>query len=132
MLRLAHLYLPSLFPSWRFFEEIGPSPRIEFRRASDSAWSELAPPPAPRRPLDFLARLFHSPAWNEHLYLVSTAIRQSVEPTPLTQATLSRLVASRIGGTEPFTFRIVYLAREGDQIGKFLEYESGLLAPKPS
>lgn len=132
MLRLAQLYLPCLFPSWRFFEEIGPSPRIEVRRAPDADWSELHEPPATLVPRQYLLRLFHSRDWNAHLYLVSTAIRHAVEPTHHTETTLNRIIAARIGGTRPFAFRIVFVAREGQRIGKFVDYESGPIDPAVS
>jgi len=68
------LLLPILFPSWRFFSCIGPSPRIEVGFAVDknSAPQEWLPfRPSPKKinfPLG-LQQLFHNPLWNERLYI---------------------------------------------------------------
>ena len=127
MFGLIRLFLPILFPSWRFFEEIGPSPRIETRLVHETAWKPLDHLPNRLGPLTVLRRLFHAPEWNARLYLVSTAIRHAVEPTPHTQSTLEALIAARLGTNRPFVFRIVFHVRDGDRIGVFIEYESGIV-----
>jgi hypothetical protein len=48
MLQTLKLLLPALIPSWRFFDTIAPSPRIEFtllKTAQDAsgAWREFRP-----------------------------------------------------------------------------------------
>ncbi len=129
MLGLIRLFLPILFPSWRFFQEIGPSPRIEYRLADEPDWQPLDPIPDRLGAVAILRRLFHAPDWNAHLYLVSTAIRHAVEPTAHTKATLATLVADRVTTHRPFVFRVVFRARDGETIGTFIEYESGLVMP---
>lgn len=70
--------LPALIPSWRFFDFVRPSPRIEIAVTSQAGepatqWSELLPHP-PRMSLrQTLARLFWNPGWNEFLYLTACA-----------------------------------------------------------
>lgn len=72
------LLLPILFPSWRFFSSIGPSPRIELafvveKNAEPQVWLPFRP--LPER-LGFAAgvwRLLHNPDWNERLYINSCA-----------------------------------------------------------
>ncbi len=130
MLTLLKLFLPILFPSWRFFEAIGPSPRIEVRLASSPDWHPLGALPARLNVGDYLRRLVHAPEWNAQLYLTSTAIRHAVEPTAHTQSTLTRLIARDLSPAEPFAFRIAFLARDGQVIGKFIEYESPLIDPE--
>lgn len=128
MLRLIQLFLPVLFPSWRFFEAIGPSPRIEVRRDPEGQWSELWPLPPRLLARQYLGRLFFNAEWNRRLYLTSTALRYTVDPDTWVLSELKKGVANRLGEeVEVFEFRILFLAREGDQIGAFVEYESGSL-----
>ena len=70
--------LPILFPSWRFFSSIGPSPRIEVGFVADknSEPQEWLPFRALPQSISFpmgLQRLFHSPLWNERLYINTCA-----------------------------------------------------------
>jgi len=66
--------LPILFPSWRFFSSIGPSPRIEVGFAADDhsepqEWLPFRPLP---KKINFtlgIQQLFHNPLWNERLYI---------------------------------------------------------------
>lgn len=72
------LILPVLFPSWRFFSSIGPSPRIEvgFATQSDSTPPEFIPVftlPEKVSPLSSFVRLMHNPEWNERLYINTCA-----------------------------------------------------------
>lgn len=72
------LFLPILFPSWRFFSSIGPSPRIEMGFTADKnsepqKWFPFRP--LPKR-INFtlgLQQLFHNPLWNERLYINTCA-----------------------------------------------------------
>lgn len=72
------LLLPILFPSWRFFSSIGPSPRIEVGFAADKnsepqKWLPFRPLP---KKINFtlgLQQLFHNPLWNERLYINTCA-----------------------------------------------------------
>lgn len=70
--------LPIIFPSWRFFSSIGPSPRIEVGFVADKhsepqAWLPFrALPQSINFPLG-LQRLFHNPLWNERLYINTCA-----------------------------------------------------------
>ncbi len=72
------LILPILFPSWRFFSSVGPSPSIEVGFAADknSEPQEWLPfRPLPKR-INFtlgLQQLFHNPLWNERLYINTCA-----------------------------------------------------------
>ena len=72
------LLLPIIFPSWRFFSSIGPSPRIEvgFGVDKNSELREwLSFRPLPKR-INFtlgIQQLFHNPLWNERLYINTCA-----------------------------------------------------------
>lgn len=74
------LLLPVLFPSWRFFSSIGPSPRIEVafvveEDASPNTWIPFRPIPSQLTFIRHLIRLFHNPVWNELLYINTCAER---------------------------------------------------------
>ena len=72
------LILPILFPSWRFFSSIGPSPRIEVGFVADKnsepqEWLPFRPLP---KKINFalgLQQFFHNPLWNERLYINTCA-----------------------------------------------------------
>jgi len=75
---LLKLLLPILFPSWRFFSSIGPSPRIEVGFVADKNFESqewLPFRPLPKR-INFtlaLQQLFHNPLRNERLYINTCA-----------------------------------------------------------
>jgi hypothetical protein len=77
---MLRLLLPALIPSWRFFDTIGPSPRLEFAlldSATDATpeWREFRPRPARMSLPLMLLRLFWNPRGNESLYLGTCAER---------------------------------------------------------
>ena len=72
--------LPALIPSWRFFDTIGRSPRLEYRWLSSAAsplsqWQPFRPRPAALSAAQQLLRLVWNPAWNETLYVMRCAER---------------------------------------------------------
>lgn len=76
---MLRLLLPILVPSWRFFDAIGPAPRIEIAwltaPTAVPVWRPLHPRP-PRLGLwPTLARLLWNPDGNAALYLTSRAER---------------------------------------------------------
>lgn len=128
MLRPLALLLPALIPSWRFFDVIAPSPRIEFATLAspDSAavWQAFRPRPARVALSTMLVRLFWNPRWNESLFLVSCAERLVDQPTQHSQDEIFQRIASDLrdrleGGPEAapwLTFRLVFLQRQGVRI----------------
>lgn len=72
------LLLPILFPSWRFFRSIGPSPRIDFSFISGSQsepreWIPLNNLPQTISVFSSITKLFYNPDWNRQLYLNTCA-----------------------------------------------------------
>ena len=71
--------LPALMPSWRFFDAIGPSPRVDYAWVADDSgpctWHEFRPRPARLGLLRMAARLLWNPRGNETLYIVRCAER---------------------------------------------------------
>ena len=136
MLQTLKLLLPALIPSWRFFDTIAPSPRIEFallKTAQDASgrWQEFRPRPA-RLPIStMLKRMFWNPRWNESLFLVSCAERLMAGPTEhSSQEILTRIKAELernsidVKATPYLQFRLVFLSREGSQIQKHITFNS--------
>ena len=140
MLSSCKLLLPALIPSWRFFDVIAPSPRIEFallEHAQNTAndWQELRPRPATLSIGTMLKRLFWNPEWNESLFLVSCAERLMAHPTEHSiQEILTRIRAElkpRFTDTTIFRyvqFRLVFLSREGKEIRRDITFVSPIHA----
>lgn len=123
------LILPVIFPSWRFFSSIGPSPRIQFtflEKETDesSVWQEFRPKPARVSFWQGLHRLLHNPQWNETLYINTCAERLFEEYSVMReQEIMQRILAAVIRGemtNKPndlfLQFRITAIAREGNEI----------------
>jgi hypothetical protein len=136
MLQTLKLLIPALIPSWRFFDEIAPSPRIEFtllETAEDASgvWREFRPRPA-RLPIGTMLKcMFWNPRWNESLFLVSCAERLMQNPTDHSSREILKRITAELArnsmdvGTTPYLqFRLVFLSREGSQIQKHITYVS--------
>jgi hypothetical protein len=98
------LLLPVIFPSWRFFSSIGPSPRIEIaflqnEHQAPQSWQEFRPRPARISLKQNLCRLFWNPQWNETLYMNSCAERLFDAPSTMREQEIMRrlLVAVHAG-----------------------------------
>ncbi len=90
---LIRLALPVLFPSWRFFETIGASPRIEV--FDEGVWRDPLPLPDRLGLLRIAVTLIWNPSRNEALYLVALAERALAEPDGPAQTLLSDRLAKR-------------------------------------
>ena len=96
MHKLLLLLLPVLFPSWRFFGEVGPSPRIEYRLDREVNWRPVFEPPAHVDPMEMLRRLFWNSDWNERLFLSSCAERLCEEPSEVLANEMNQRIARRV------------------------------------
>lgn len=129
LLRLIALVLPALIPSWRFFQSVGPSPRIEFRLINDglpSEWREDSPRPATLGPGAMVKRLFWNPEWNRKLYLVSLSERLIAENTDHSTNEINSLLARGLveqPGVD-LQFRLVFVMREGEETVRAVVHES--------
>lgn len=136
MLQTLKLLLPALIPSWRFFDTIAPSPRIEFSllqttHDASGSWQEFRPRPARLAISRMLKRMFWNPRWNESLFLVSCAERLMTNPTEHSrQEILKRITAelkrNSIDATRtPYLqFRLVFLSRNGAELQKHITFIS--------
>jgi hypothetical protein len=128
MLRLLRLLLPALLPSWRFFQTVEPSPRVEWR-APGGRWRALCPTPARLTLAQHLARLFWNPARAEALYLVSLSERLFGEDAARIEALLQVRAADLLAPEQsgPFELRVVFVQHDTREV----LYTSGVLEPRP-
>ena len=128
VLRLISLFLPTVIPSWRFFQTVAPSPRIEYRLISGDQpgdWHEDRPRPAHLSFGQMLWRMLWNPDWNEQLYLVSCAERLIDAPSQHSLDEINTRVARLLPhGPQLLQIRLVFVSREGALIVKLVEYES--------
>lgn len=140
MLNILKLLLPALFPSWRFFDVIAPSPRIQFTLLSSedespSEWLEFRPRPAHLPFPQMLRRMSWNPRWNESLFMVSCAERLLVNPTQHSEdeimnrimAELMRNSSSSVAtSTTHLQFRLLLIERQESQIEQEVVFYSRL------
>ncbi len=74
------LLLPAIVPSWRFFDAVTGSPRLDYALLAGAdeaaaAWEAFRPRAAMLTPGTMLRRLVWNAQWNEDLFLVSLAER---------------------------------------------------------
>jgi len=116
MFRTLSLLAPALIPSWRFFDSIAASPRIEIFTDTDPNWCEFRPRPQHMTTRETLLRLVYNPHWNESLYLVSCCERilESECPHAITQ--IQTRIERDVPEREGLKFRIILIAREGREL----------------
>ncbi len=119
MLRLFQLYLPVLFPSWRFFEAIGAGLRVEYRR-DGGAWTGVVPRSERLTLWSVLTSLVWNRAWNEHLFIVTCAERLLTRTSDKAEDELVARLSARQRGHGHLTFRIVLEDADGPAVA----YES--------
>ena len=136
MLHSFSLLLPALIPSWRFFDTITASPRIEFallKTADEVAdeWQEFRPRPAHLTLASRLKRLFWNPRWNESLFLVSCAERLMENPTQHSLQEIKNRIQAECHrhkidttATPCFQFRLVFVERHDKHLRKHMTYLS--------
>ena len=133
MLRPLALLLPALIPSWRFFDVIAPSPRIEYALSPGpdvgGVWREVRPRPNRVSPATMAWRLLWNPRWNETLFLVSCAERLADEPTAHGEDEIYRRIAADLwraddaDGEGWLAFRLVFVSRDGDALVREVLFE---------
>lgn len=109
---LLRLFLPVLFPSWRFFAEIGASPRIRFR-VGQGTWADAMARPAALSGVQRVRRLVWNPDWNEALFLSSLAERILVAPEPWLMAEIQARLVRRHDLADQPEIRLLLVTPEG-------------------
>lgn len=138
------LLLPAIVPSWRFFDAVTASPRLDYallptRDAEPAQWHAFRPRPPVLGLGTSFARLVWNAQSNENLFLTSLAERLVSSPNAETAAHSQRELLARIArhlsrhGASPDAFlqirlRFISLGAQGDQITSDTLYHS---APTP-
>ncbi|WP_197722154.1 hypothetical protein [Sulfuriflexus mobilis] len=132
------LLLPALLPSWRFFDVIAPSPRVQFTLlgAEDETpreWHEFRPRPAQLSFLHMLGRMFWNPQWNESLFMVSCAERLMEYPmrhsedeilNRIIQEVMARGAHDEVKAATHLQFRLLRVRRQGSQLQEEVAFHS--------
>jgi hypothetical protein len=135
------LLLPALVPSWRFFDAVSASPRVEYALLADpddqaDGWQEFRPRPAVLTLGTMLRRLFWNPEWNESLFLVSCAERLTSATSAHTENHSERELMLRVARdlhchalADPsgwLQIRLRFVSRDGpmDEVGSRIVYLS--------
>ena len=138
MLKTINLLLPAIIPSWRCFDTIAPSPRIEFtllKAAQDipNSWQEFRPRPVHLPMRSMLKRIFWNPRWNETLFLVSCAERLMENPTDHSVQEIVKRIKTEIeqrpvnNMSAPYLqFRLVLVSRQGTQLRRRITFTSSV------
>jgi len=134
---MLHYLLPALLPSWRFFDDIGPSPRIEFcllqhAGAEPSGWQAFRLRPQRVALETQLRSLLWNPRGNEALYLLSSSEKLLQRQSVAAQMEIARRIAAAFAKGEIavapqsrfFLFRLLEIAREGDGLQIQVSFES--------
>lgn len=127
MLKTLLLVLPILFPSWRFFKAIEPSPRVQWTVKSDADaaatdWFIFRPTPMKITPLRMLYHLFWNAQRNDALFVVSCAERIAETPNAHSIDQINRRILSDIGHSpvgaagQWMQFRLMFVRREGTEL----------------
>jgi hypothetical protein len=139
--------LPALLPSWRFFDAVGPSPRVDYallaaHEAPDAtSWHEFRPRPARVTPAGMFLRLFWNPVGNETLYVVRCAERLLEGERGFVEAELRRRLARAAergelgpGGPRPaarLAFRVRAVVRRDGRLSDEVAYVAETALPPP-
>jgi len=133
LLRIVSLLLPAIIPSWRFFDVIAPSPRIQFvlLTSKDSAasrhqdWREFRPRPAHVSFLQMLGHMLWNPMRNETLFLVSCAERLLQQYTQHSEDEILKRIVRDLGvEAGHLQFRLLLVKRDGDQLQQTVAFHS--------
>ena len=145
MLHTLKLLLPALLPSWRFFDFIADSPRIQFAltRAENesscewSGWREFRPRPTQLSFMQMLGRMLWNPRWNESLFLVSCAERLLERPTSHSEDEILKRIMRELEADPSslhaqvathLQFRLLLVKRQGSQLQHEVVYHSRIQA----
>jgi hypothetical protein len=136
VIKIIKLLLPILQPSWQFFKEIAPSPRIEFRLLEhieeNLSWIEFRPRPEKLSILSHFYRFFYNAEWNETMYMTNCAESLIVEPTEHADTEIKNRIKRYLLKegykleNKFFEFRITFIYRRQSALEAHVLYQSSL------
>ena len=130
------LLLPIFIPSWKFFNRIAPSPRIEFallrsEQEESCNWQELVLRPKQISTIDFVKSIFYNPRWNEALFISNCAERLVIDPNQYCVDEIVKRIrfelqrrGIEINSTPYLQFRLIFIGREGNELQKEILFTS--------
>lgn len=135
MLKTLSLILPVLLPSWRFFQTIEPSPRVQWTALSKGGvalgdWQEFRPRPTEVSALQMIARLFWNASRNDALFVVSCAERIAENPTAHSINEIKRRILYDLkqgpidSAVRSAQFRLVFIFRDETGITQDILFQS--------
>lgn len=137
MLQTCKLLLPIFIPSWKFFNRIAPSPRIEFtllssgKEDSSCIWQEFSLRPNQISTIDFIKSIFYNPRWNEALFISNCAERLVIDPNEYCVEEITKRIRTKLEHrgvdlkTSPYLqFRLIFISREGNELQKEILFTS--------
>lgn len=136
MLETLRLLLPIFAPSWVFFNEVAPSPRIEYSlqrtlQDEDAEWQEMLLRPESMSVWATLLSMFYNPSWNEALYMMNCAERLIINPTAHSEQEIINRIQAKLMRDKvdlharPYLrFRLVFVSREGTGLRRDILYIS--------
>ncbi len=135
MLSTLKLLLPIFIPSWQFFKEIAPSPRIEFTllktEEDEAKWKELKL--RPQKATNLLKSLFYNPRWNEALYIMSCAEQLIANPQGYYSEEILKCIKTELKRkqvnletTPHIQFRLVFISKQGTELRQDLLFSSAI------
>lgn len=138
LLNTLKLLLPAVIPSWRFFDFIAPSPRVQYTLLSKvdvrpETWQEFRPRPQSVSIFTMLGRMLWNPAWNESLFLVSCAERLIDYPTQHSEDEIMQRIITQLirdmDNTELSSacflqFRLVFVKRSEGRLEESVLFQS--------
>ena len=130
MLQTLKLLIPALLPSWRFFDFIAPSPRVQYALLNTQdetarEWHEFRPRPTHISFAQMLKRMVWNPKWNESLFLVSCAERLMEQPSSHSEDEILKRIIGGIKGSvaevdavgcSHIQFRLLLVQRVGSEL----------------
>ena len=123
MLRSIALLLPAVIPSWRFFQTIEPSPRVEYRIGGGD-WVEASPVPAQVSFGAMMLRLVWNAGRNDALFLTSLAERVLLDGRDHAQREIMTRLRDK-EGSDVSEFRLITVRRIGTDIVREIAFVSG-------
>jgi len=133
------LLIPALIPSWRFFDVIAPSPRIEisfleFEGSTPQQWVEFRPHPAKVSFREMLFCMLWNPRRNETLFLVSCAEHLIERPERHFESEISKRIMNDCdknfltieSDAHYFQFRLLVIYKQDAQLKKKIVFHSSV------
>jgi hypothetical protein len=137
------LLLPVFIPSWQFFKDLAPSPRIEFtlhKTAEEGLcdWQELNLRPQRLSIIEMLVSIFFNPRWNEALFIMNCAEQLIINPTEYGSREIMKRIQSELERrqvdlrmTPYLQFRLVFVSRENTSLRRDILFISKIAKISP-